>query len=78
MMMTRTIMTSPLPLNPGRFEQIIEEDCELIREICSVDSPEDKRIWDELRETYGELEWLTFNIPKKRTRINNYLSTINS
>ena len=40
-------MTSPLPLNPGRFEQIIKEDCELIREICSVDSPEDKRIWDE-------------------------------
>ena len=65
-------MSEELPWSMAQWKELIDEDCEKIREICEVDSPRDREIYDDLRQIYGELEWLTFNHVKKKTRIEAY------
>lgn len=54
------------------IEEREQEDLNMIREYFNVSSPEDRKILDEMKNIYGDLEWLTFNYKRKNARFEKY------
>jgi len=54
------------------YPYLFDQDIKLISEHCDISQSDSINVYSQLRQKYGELEWLTFNKDQKISRVIDY------